>query len=121
MASLTQQMQQACASVKQAYNNKKPGACPNNFICLKQDPYDSQKINQVSCPSEDICTEQNALEMAAVRLMCPPKGGKFTPKAAKCPQPSADRVKDSKGRNRIVYVGPKGGKYIKKDGKFVRL
>ena len=49
-------------------------------------------------------------------------GGKSAKaKAAKCPQPSADRVKDSKGRNRIVYVGPKGGKYIKKNGEFVRL
>jgi hypothetical protein len=41
------------------------------------------------------------------------RGGKSKPK---CPQPSAERVKDSKGRNRVVYVGPKGGKYIKKDG-----
>ena len=41
-------------------------------------------------------------------------------KAAKYPQPSAERVV-VKGRNRIVYVGPKGGRYIKSKGKFVRL
>ena len=25
------------------------------------------------------------------------------------------------GRARVVYVGPRGGEYIKKDGKFVRI
>ena len=49
------------------------------------------------------------------------KEAKRKSKTAKCPQPSADRVKDSKGRNHIVYVGPKGGRYIKSKGKFVRL
>jgi len=39
---------------------------------------------------------------------------------SKGPQPSAERVV-VKGRNRVVYVGPKGGRYIKRDGKFVRL
>lgn len=38
----------------------------------------------------------------------------------KGPQPSAERV-TVKGRNRIVYVGPKGGRYIKSKGEFVRL
>lgn len=26
-----------------------------------------------------------------------------------------------KGRSRVVYIGPKGGRYIKTMGKFVRL
>jgi len=42
------------------------------------------------------------------------------PSAAKGPQPTDERVL-VKGRTRVVYKGPKGGKYIKKDGKFVRL
>jgi len=45
-------------------------------------------------------------------------GGK---KMKAMPKPSPERVKNSNGQNRIVYVGPKGGKYIKKDGKFVRV
>ena len=36
------------------------------------------------------------------------------------PPPSAERV-TVKGRNRIVYVGSKGGRYIKSKGEFVRL
>jgi len=36
------------------------------------------------------------------------------------PKPSAERVL-VKGRKRVVYVGPKGGKYIKSKGEFVRL
>jgi len=42
------------------------------------------------------------------------------PSAAKGPQPTDERVL-VKGRTRVVYKGPKGGKYIKKDGMFVRL
>ena len=41
--------------------------------------------------------------------------------ASGAPKPSAERVKDSKGRSRVVYVGPRGGKYIKSKGKFVRV
>jgi len=39
---------------------------------------------------------------------------------SKTPQPSANRVVVH-GRNRIVYIGPRGGKYIKKDGSFVPI
>jgi len=45
------------------------------------------------------------------------------PKALKpCgPQPSNERIKDAKGRNRVVYIGPRGGRYIRNDGKFIRV
>jgi co-chaperonin GroES (HSP10) len=42
-------------------------------------------------------------------------------RASKSPQPSAERVNNSNGRSCVVYVGPRGGRYIKKDGIFVRL
>jgi serine/threonine protein kinase len=32
-----------------------------------------------------------------------------------------ERVKDAKGVSRIVYIGPKGGRYVKKKGVMVRL
>jgi len=49
------------------------------------------------------------------------KASKSKPAAvAKGPKPSAERVQ-VKGRSRVVYVGPKGGKYIKSKGEFVRL
>ena len=48
------------------------------------------------------------------------EGGSRKSKAAKGPQPSAQRVVVN-GQKRVVYLGPKGGKYIKKGGEFVRL
>jgi len=50
-------------------------------------------------------------------IMYPLRGGKSTPKG---PQPSDKRVV-VKGQKRVVYVGPKGGRYIKSKGKFVRI
>ena len=48
-------------------------------------------------------------------------GGRKSPASKpKGPQPSAKRIIVD-GRKRVVYVGPKGGKYIKKNGKFVRI
>lgn len=48
------------------------------------------------------------------------KSAKPAAKAPKGPQPSAQRVVVN-GQKRVVYLGPKGGKYIKKGGEFVRL
>lgn len=36
------------------------------------------------------------------------------------PTPSKERV-TIEGKKRVVYVGPKGGRYIKSKGKFVRI
>jgi hypothetical protein len=49
----------------------------------------------------------------------PSDGGKRKPMPNGV-KPSTERVIVN-GRKRTVYVGPKGGRYIKRDGKFVRL
>ena len=46
----------------------------------------------------------------------PPIGGCKTP----APKPSANRVVVH-GKSRVVYLGPRGGRYIKRGGKFVRI
>lgn len=48
------------------------------------------------------------------KLALRPKGGSLRL------QPSAKRVVVD-GRKRVVYLGPRGGQYVKRDGKFVRI
>jgi hypothetical protein len=47
------------------------------------------------------------------------RGGRA--KRSSYPKPSPERIKNSKGRSCVVYVGPRGGRYIKTGGKFVRI
>lgn len=53
----------------------------------------------------------------SVRASKEPKAKNAGPKG---PQPSAKRIVVD-GRKRVVYLGPRGGQYVKRDGKFVRV
>jgi len=56
-----------------------------------------------------------AMASAKGSPMQPQRGGNRS-----SPRPTAERVLHS-GRHHIVYLGPRGGRYIKKKGVFVRL
>jgi hypothetical protein len=44
-------------------------------------------------------------------------GGQSRPS---CPRATSERVQIA-GRDRVVYVGPRGGRYIKSKGAYVRV
>ena len=75
----------------------------------QQDPFEGAKSSAAA--------EQVAGRRRSVRASKEPKTKSAGPKA---PQPSAKRVVVD-GRKRVVYVGPRGGQYVKRDGKFVRV
>jgi len=86
-------------------------------------PLDSEEEQQQQPP---VYTEQSEVDPNQPNETGAVGGGrrKSSRKSAsakpKGPQPSAERVV-VKGQKRIVYVGPKGGKYIKSKGEFVRI
>jgi hypothetical protein len=49
--------------------------------------------------------------------VCSIMGGQSRPS---CPRATSERVKIA-GRDRVVYVGPRGGRYIKSKGAYVRV
>jgi hypothetical protein len=69
------------------------------------------KVKDNGNPAYEICTEV---------FMTPAVTGKGGGKLPSSPQKTGKRVTIA-GKSRVVYVGKRGGQYIKQGGQFVRL